>query len=131
MGSARGPRNRSAPVVTCARRARKSPSAAEAIVWELLRDRKLGFKFRREYAVANFRIDFYCAEAMLGVEFDGEQHDPDRDAKRDQEIAKRGIEVFRVPNRSFFMVELEEVPSDWIKAIQVRCEARTGRRAFP
>src|SRR5687768_2134433 len=83
--------NRSPQARNRARQARKNPSVAEDIVWELLRNRRMGFKFRREYSVLGYRIDFYCAAARLGVEFDGEQHDPDRDAIRDGELAKLGI----------------------------------------
>ncbi|MHB1354432.1 MAG: endonuclease domain-containing protein [Anaerolineae bacterium] len=31
----------------------------------------LGFKFRRQYPVAPYIVDFYCSEAQLGIELDG------------------------------------------------------------
>ena len=118
--------NRSKTAIRAARRARQSPSVAEAIVWTFLRNGRLGFKFRREYPVLNYRLDFYCAEARLAVEFDGEQHDPVRDAVRDSRLAEIGIEVLRIPNRSFFMLD-EGPPVDTFKVILKRCEERTGR----
>ena len=90
-----------------ARKARKQASVAEQIAWEILRDRKTGFKFRREYPVRPYRLDFYCAEAKFAIEFDGEQHDPARDAIRDAYLARYGILVYRIPNREFFEIDGE------------------------
>lgn len=90
-----------------ARRARKVASVAEQIAWEILRDRKTGFKFRREHPVHPYRLDFYCAEALFAIEFDGEQHDPERDALRDAYLARYGILVYRIPNREFFEIDGE------------------------
>jgi len=118
--------NRSESAIRAAQRARQNPSVAEAIVWTFLRNGRLGFKFRREYPVLDYRLDFYCAEAKLAVEFDGEQHDSMRDALRDSRLAELGIEVLRIPNRTFFM--LDDSPRvDTFNVIRKRCEDRTGR----
>jgi len=121
-------RNRSESALEAARRARRSPSVVEKIVWDRLRNDQTGFHFRREVPVGSFRLDFYCAEAKLGIEFDGEQHDALRDAERDQAIAGMGIEVFRFPNVEFFMLEGNSV-TDHIQEIVRLCEHRTGRSA--
>ena len=48
---------------------------AEIILWERLKNRQLeGYKFRRQYNVQDFVIDFYCPELKLAVEIDGESH---------------------------------------------------------
>jgi very-short-patch-repair endonuclease len=48
---------------------------AEIILWERLKNRQLeGYKFRRQYSVQDFVIDFYCPELKLAVEIDGESH---------------------------------------------------------
>ncbi|CAN5441061.1 hypothetical protein BH11ARM2_BH11ARM2_23370 [soil metagenome] len=113
-----------------AREARQNASVAEEIVWKALRNSRIGFKFRREHEVDRYRLDFYCREAMLAVEMDGEQHDPERDALRDEALAKLGLRTYRIPNRRFFM--LDESPyKDEIGAIQRLCEERSGRKAFP
>jgi len=113
-----------------ARAARGQPSVVEEIVWEFLRDRRTGFKFRREYPVGPYRIDFYCAEARVGVEFDGEQHDPERDATRDRYLGEAGIAIVRIPNRSFFMLDRDRLSKNWLDTIVAECERRTGRKAF-
>jgi very-short-patch-repair endonuclease len=54
---------------------RRSQTDAEAKLWWHLRDRRLsGFKFRRQYPVGRYIVDFICLEARVVVELDGGQH---------------------------------------------------------
>jgi very-short-patch-repair endonuclease len=83
-----------------AREMRKASTDAEMKIWSLLRDRALGgFKFRRQYAVAGYILDFYCVRRKFAVELDGGQHSEYANAKRDIERTKRlnalGIRVVR------------------------------------
>ena len=98
-------------------------------MWEQLRGGRQGFKFRREHPIDIYRLDFFCPEAMLNVEMDGEQHDAMRDAKRDSVLAELGILTFRVPNREFFGLDKPEYV-DVVDQIRCICEERTGRSAF-
>ncbi len=99
-------------------------------MWKALRNSRIGLEFRREHEVDHYRLDFYCREAMLAVEMDGEQHDPARDAERDAALAKLGLLTYRIPNRRFFT--LDEAPyKDELGEIQRLCEERSGRKAFP
>jgi len=124
------PRNRALSSTTRARNARQTPSVAEQIVWRLLRNLKTGFKFRREHELEGFRLDFYCHEALLVVEMDGEQHNPIVDSQRDAMLAQHGLLVHRIPNRRFFGID-EDPYKDEIGEIQKLCEERTGRKAYP
>ena len=118
-------RNRSKKATALAREARKNPSAAEAVVWQILRGGKLGLKFRREYPIGPYRVDFYCAEAKLALEMDGEQHDAERDQVRDKWLLDHGIATLRIPNRQFFL--LNEAPyRDVVTEIIRTCQLRTG-----
>ncbi len=66
---------------------------------------------------------------MLAVEFDGEQHDPVQDSRRDSKLQVLGIETLRVPNREFLLIDVSEEPNkDWVEAIVRRCEERAGRQ---
>jgi very-short-patch-repair endonuclease len=83
-----------------ARALRKSATASEKRVWELLRDRRChGLKFRRQQVVRGFVVDFYCAAHRLAVEIDGGvHHEPDQlawDAERTALLARSGIIVLR------------------------------------
>ena len=77
-----------------------------------------------------YRLDFFCREAMLAVEMDGEQHNPERDSVRDEVLEKMGIHTHRIPNRMFFGIDESDCP-DFIREIQKLCEVRAGRVAFP
>ncbi len=77
-----------------------------------------------------YRLDFFCREAMLAIEMDGEQHDPVRDSVRDARLAEMGIYTHRIPNRMFFGLDDDHCP-DFILEIQKLCEERAGRLAFP
>ena len=57
-----------------ARELRQPQTLAEATLWRHLRNRNLRYKFRRQHPIDFFIIDFYCAEAKLLIEIDGESH---------------------------------------------------------
>jgi very-short-patch-repair endonuclease len=57
---------------------------AEELLWQRLRNRQLNAKFRRQRPIGPFIVDFYCAEARLVVEIDGDVHLEASRADRDQ-----------------------------------------------
>ena len=58
-----------------ARELRHRTTAAEQKLWSLLRNGQLkGKKFRRQHAIANYVVDFYCNECKLAIELDGNFH---------------------------------------------------------
>jgi very-short-patch-repair endonuclease len=83
-----------------ARRLRKQMSLPETLLWDRIRRRAGGIKFRRQHPVAGYILDFYCASVKLAVEIDGEWHNrgdrPVRDVRRDAALANRGITVHRI-----------------------------------
>ena len=81
-------------------RMRGEPTAAEIVLWEALRDKKLGVRFRRQHAIDRFIVDFVCLPAKLIVELDGGSHDglEGRDQERDAILKSAGFRVLRFPN---------------------------------
>jgi len=82
---------------------RKRATPAEALLWQALRGRACGgMKFRRQHAVGPFILDFYCPEARLAVEVDGEIHDSldaqEHDSLRSEHLERYGYRVLRVRN---------------------------------
>ena len=66
------------------RRLRQNQTNAEELVWRFLRNRQLsGFKFKRQFSVDHFVIDFYCPELKLAVEIDGASHNEPGQQKKD------------------------------------------------
>ncbi|PYQ10245.1 MAG: endonuclease domain-containing protein [Acidobacteria bacterium] len=80
---------------------RRAPTDAESKLWLFLRDRRLGgWRFRRQYFIGEYILDFYCAEARLAVELDGGGHSEDEkiaaDNRRTAALEGRGIREQRV-----------------------------------
>ena len=77
-------------------------SPPEVLLWAHLRGRAPdGLKFRRQHSMGRYVLDFYCPEANLAIEIDGESHSrddhPERDAVRDDWLRAQGVEVLRIP----------------------------------
>ena len=83
-----------------ARKLRRQMSLPEGLLWQRLRTRPLGIKFRNQHPIGSIVVDFYCAASRLAIEIDGISHDlgdnPDRDARRDAWLRSQGIKVVRV-----------------------------------
>ena len=81
-----------------ARRLRREQTDAERTLWRRLRARELaGVKFRRQYVIDSFIVDFCCPEHKLVVEVDGGQHamSAKADERRTAFLAQRGYRVLR------------------------------------
>src|SRR5437763_1864515 len=79
-----------------ARALRRNATDTERALWRVLRDRQLGWRFRRQFVIGPYIADFACPEARLVIEADGSQHailgDHDR---RDALLARSGWRVLR------------------------------------
>jgi len=86
--------------VEFARNQRRTSTSSESYLWQLLRNRqRCGMKFRRQHPLGSYTADFYCLEAKLVVELDGEPHhtpaSKQKDEARDAWMRSQGIEVLR------------------------------------
>ena len=90
---------KNAGAVGRARYLRENRTTAEAKVWRWLRGRKLiEWKFRRQYPIGTYILDFYCNALRLAIELDGVGHVPSRDSFRTSVLQRYGIEVIRLSN---------------------------------
>ena len=76
-----------------ARAMRRKPTEAEIALWRLLRDRRLSaMKWRRQFPLGAFIVDFVCLEHRLVVECDGSQHAENaHDEARDAGCTRKGF----------------------------------------
>ena len=86
---------------------RKALTPAEATLWLILKRKKLaGRRFRRQFSVANYILDFYCPQEKLAIELDGQYHfeeaQMEKDRKRDLHLKELGIKVIRIENKNVF-----------------------------
>ena len=87
---------------------RHNLTPAEATLWKLLRGKQMnGSRWRRQYGVGPYILDFYCHELRLGIELDGDGHySPDgleHDRQRsDYLYREHGIRILRYENEDVF-----------------------------
>ncbi len=82
---------------------RKNQTDAESKLWSLLRNRQLAkVKFRRQFPIDRYILDFYSPEYKLGIEADGESHFGDKGKVKDElrtgKLAGYGIQILRFNN---------------------------------
>jgi very-short-patch-repair endonuclease len=79
---------------------RDAPTRSEALLWQAVRGRRLGVKFRRQHPVGTFIVDLYAPEVGLVVEIDGGVHSTEngaaRDRLRDESLVRMGLCVLHV-----------------------------------
>ena len=82
-----------------ARALRREMSLPEVLLWQVLRTRPGGFKFRHQHPFDRCTADFYCAAAKLVIEVDGDSHSmgdqPAVDVQRDAWLRREGYSVIR------------------------------------
>ena len=86
---------------TLARKLRRQATDAERILWRHLRARRMaGYKFRRQFVIEPYIVDFVCLDAKLIVEADGGQHlqQVGEDSKRTGFLESLGYTVMRFWN---------------------------------
>lgn len=86
---------------------RSNLTDAERILWAKLRGKNVfGFKFRRQFGIDDYIVDFYCSELKLAIEVDGDTHfignAPESDAIRQKQIESYGIRFLRVTNNDVY-----------------------------
>lgn len=85
-------------LVNFARSNRRAGNLAEALLWNKLKQDKLGFTFTRQKPIGNYIADFYCPAKKLVVEIDGFTHGTkyEYDRERDAYMKSLGIRVIRI-----------------------------------
>jgi len=101
-----------------ARDLRRKMSLPEVILWHWLRQRPQGLKFRRQHPTGLYVLDFYCSDARLAIEIDGEAHSmgnrPQSDLARDEWLRAAGIETLRIPAGA--LLDDANAVLDWVIA---------------
>lgn len=84
---------------------RHEQTPAEAALWGGLRDGRLGgFRFRRQHAIGQFIVDFFCWKGKLVIELDGEIHAAKKaeDRVRQEFLEGQGLRILRFSNDRVF-----------------------------
>ena len=89
---------------------RTNGTMEEAMMWNVLKNRQVsGVRFRRQFSVGAYILDFYCPELKLCIELDGAGHYNSEglrhDYVRDKYLSELGIRVLRFENRAVLKMQ--------------------------
>jgi very-short-patch-repair endonuclease len=106
---------------------RSQATLTEVCLWECIRKKKiLGVRFRRQYSIGKYIVDFYSPQLKLAIEIDGKSHDTqskqEYDAIREKEIKELGINILRFRNHEV-LDELDNV----VKKIESAIKTFSGQ----
>ena len=97
--------------IITARSLRKNQTDAEKILWKNIRNRNFaGYKFKRQFPIGKYIVDFVCFAHKLAIEIDGGQHmdNLEKDLVRTKYIESHGFKVIRFWNNEV-MENIESV----------------------
>jgi very-short-patch-repair endonuclease len=94
---------------------RENMTEPEIKLWDYLKTKPLGYKFRRQHPIAGYVLDFYCHKLRLSIEIDGGYHlkkeQKEKDTQRTEYLKGVGIAEHRFTN--------EEILSNFKKTIEI------------
>ena len=125
-------RHRIHPVILArAREMRQPQTPAEATLWRAIRNQQTGFKFRRQHPIDRFIIDFYCAQAKLLIEIDGDSHlqsdQEEYDQARTKYLEELGYKVIRFTNNDV-RYNIEIVVTEILQTVENRIAELRSKR---
>ena len=112
---------------------RSNMTPAERRLWRFLSRRQMnGFRFRRQFQIGPYIVDFACPAERLVIEADGGHHaDQPSDTVRDEWLASQGFFVMRFWNSDILSstdVVLQAIASHLSRRKrrekEISCEAR-------
>ena len=111
---------------------RNNATIPEAILWRRLKGKQVnGLKFRRQFGVGPYILDFYCPEIRLSIELDGEVHNnysvEEHDNIRTRFLNENNIREFRFKND----VVYHNIESIVEEIIQYQQRMREGEKTKP
>ena len=112
------------PHLARARRLRTDQTVPEAIVWKMLRAKRLnGSKFSRQVPIGPYIADFAARSAKLVVELDGRTHELAYDQHRDAFMADLGYKILRFTN-SEVSTNLDGIATSIAHELRARAEGQ-------
>ena len=114
---------------------RQYATEAERLLWHYLKEKKIGYKFRRQHIVGEYITDFINLKHKLIIEVDGKYHQEAeqviKDAQRTQYLEQKGYTVIRFTNEEIFnhMEDVIKKIKETIMAIDSHNTPQTARFA--
>jgi very-short-patch-repair endonuclease len=96
---------------------RKQQTFAEEILWNYLRAKPFGLKFRRQHPFSCYILDFYCHSLKLAIEVDGSIH-KEEEVKRNDEIREKQLEQEGLTFLRFTNEQIKLKPEEVIRKLE-------------
>ena len=103
-------------------------TVAEAIMWRMLKSRQIeGARFRRQFSIENYILDFYCPELRLCIELDGAPHFTEEGILQDKCRTKDLLDIHKILTLRFENKMVLKNP-EWVrnKVCEVVQQCRLG-----
>ena len=88
------------------RKLRREMPKGEKLLWSKLRRNNLEYRFRRQFGIHNYVLDFYCVKLKLAIEIDGISHADtkifEKDCERQKYLESLGIKFLRFNSNDIF-----------------------------
>lgn len=104
----------------------------EETLWNFLRTKPFGIKFRRQHVYSVYILDFYCHSLKLVIEVDGSIHKvnevQENDQVRQQQLESNGLTVLRFCNKELKLqpeVVIEKITLYLQRQIEIRKNSTT------
>ena len=86
---------------------RSNSTSAEAVLWSMLKGKQIeGKRWRRQFSIGYYILDFYCPEIKLAIELDGNEHytviGKFNDERREEYLKSLGITIIRFENKDIW-----------------------------
>ena len=86
-----------------ARELRKNMTPQERKLWNIIKNKQFyGYRFRRQFPIGRYIVDFVCRETKIIIEIDGGQHNQPEDIEydkiRSEFLISEGYQVVRFWN---------------------------------
>jgi len=108
---------------------RKNMTQAESVLWRKIKGKQLfGTKFRRQFAIGKYIVDFYCPRYKLVIEVDGDSHYWNEEAKEYDRRRQTYIESYGIRFLRFTNVEIYQNIDGVLLAIEKEIEEIQNER---
>ena len=81
---------------------KQHPTEAERIIWDYLKSKQTGHKFRQQHIIKDYIVDFVCLHHKLVIEIDGQYHleanQIVKDKSRTEDLQALGYHIIRFSN---------------------------------
>lgn len=115
----------------CARALRRKQTDPEKMFWSRVRNHQiLDLKFRRQFPIPPYVVDFFCNEKKMIVELDGGQHTPEKDDTRTAFLKEQGYTVLRYWNHEV-LENIEGVIEDLANHIRQESSSNSALSPSP